>query len=295
MSSETHGRKADLHLHTHYSDGTESPFEVVARAAKLHLNVVAVTDHDTLEGVAEAMEAGRNFGVEVVPGVEITAQFHQQELHLLAYFSSEEREGEGWLDSQLEKELEKYAQFRRDRAEAIVKRLNALGISITMEDVRQQAVSNLNIEEESNSGTLGRPHVAAALVAGKHVSSIDEAFNEFLKKGRPAWVDKERVEAGDIIGIVQKAGGIVALAHPGLLRDGNVPSKLVSEGIDGVEVYHSRHTNAQSLRFRSLAEEKGLLITGGSDCHGMLKGEPLMGRVQFCGDDLDRFLARLET
>ncbi len=287
--------KADLHLHTRYSDGTDSPADLLSRAASHQLNVIAVTDHDTIGGVGEAMDAGKRLGIRVVPGVEITAQLHKQELHLLAYFRPDEEGEHGWRDPRLRGQLDRDAHHRAMRAEAMVKKLNALGISVTMEDVRRQAnsITSEGGDGESAAGTLGRPHVAAALVAGKHVASMDEAFSLYLKKGCPAWVDKERAEAREIIELVHQCGGVASLAHPGLLRNERIPSQLVEEGIDGVEVYHSRHNSVQSTRFRQFAHEHGLLVTGGSDCHGMLKGEPLMGRVELRGQDLDRILARI--
>ncbi len=279
--------KADLHMHTHFSDGTETPTEMVTRAANLDFDVVAITDHDTVAGVPEALQTGHDIGIQVVPGVEITAQFHHNELHMLAYFPSDDEEGEGWRSPELLDHLRDYSDQREKRAQQIVRRLNTLGVAVTMEDVHGQANAN-------EAGSLGRPHIAAALVAKNYVSSMDQAFSEYLKKGRPAWVDKKRADARDVIAIVHRAGGIVSLAHPGLLRDSGIPSGLCSEGIDGVEVYHSRHTSEQSNRFRKWAEEHDLIVTGGSDCHGMLKGEPLLGRIELRDKDLDRFLAKLD-
>ena len=275
--------KADLHLHSNYSDGTDSPAELIARAAQARFDVVAVTDHDTIDGITEAIDAGGRLGVKVVPGVEITAQWSRHELHLLAYFSPNGGDGRGWRHPDLIEELRRSARCREDRAAGIVQRLNDLGISLAMDDVRRQV----------GKGTIGRPHIAAALVARNRVSSPAQAFNEFLKRGRPGWVDKPRPEARDAIALVHRVGGIVALAHTGLLPDPEILSDLPAEGIDGVEVYHSRHSPSQAARFLDFARQHQLLTTGGSDCHGMLKGEPLMGRVEFTGKDLDQFLARI--
>ena len=283
--------KADLHLHTNYSDGVESPAGVVARAAALGFGVVAVTDHDTVGGVQEAMEAGRRLGIRVVPGVEITSQSHQQELHLLAYFPPRNHEGKGWRHPDLIRQLERDASRRMERAKQIVGRLNKLGVPLTMEEVCRHASG----APTPLANTVGRPHIASALLAAGHVSSMEEAFIKYLKKGCLAWVDKERAEAGEIIALIHRAAGIVALAHPGLMRPAAIPSHLCEEGIDGIEVYHSRHNHAQSRRFRGWTREKGLLVVGGSDCHGMLKGEPLMGGVQLAGEDLHRFLERLDA
>ena len=289
--------KADLHLHTYYSDGTESPAEIVARAAALGFDVVAVTDHDTVGGVCEALEAGKKLGVQIVPGVEITVQFRRRELHLLAYFSAGNTEGMGWCHPDLARRLEHHAWHRQKRAERMVERLNALGVSLTMKEVYRQTSRTFpripTQKFHGVGGTLGRPHIAAALFAAGHVTSLDQAFRKYLKKGCPAWVAKEYVEAREVIALIHQVGGIVALAHPGLLGDENIPAYLCEEGIDGVEVYHSRHSCAQSARFRDWTWRNGLLITGGSDCHGMLREEPLMGCVQLQGEELDIFLKRL--
>jgi 3',5'-nucleoside bisphosphate phosphatase len=279
--------KADLHMHTNFSDGTETPTEMVTRAAKLEFDIIAITDHDTVAGVEEALQAGEEIGIRVIPAVEITAQFHHLELHMLAYFPLDEGNGDGWQAPELLDHLKKHSNQRVKRAEQIIKKLNQLGVAVTMDDVHGQA--NLN-----EAGTLGRPHIAAALVSKKYASSMDQAFSQYLKKGRPAWVDKERTDSRDVIEMVHRAGGIISLAHPGLLHDDSIPSELCLEGIDGVEVYHSRHTHEQSARFRQWAEKNDLIVTGGSDCHGMLKGEPLLGRIELRDADLDRFLARLE-
>lgn len=282
--------KADLHLHTHYSDGTDSPQRVVERAAQLNFDVIAITDHDTVAGVSEALEAGKKLGVCVVPGIEITSQYRHQELHLLAYFDSDSPEIESWQNPELLKLLDEFSQRRAERVARMVEKLNGLGVSIKVEDVERSVGSG---GDAGLKPALGRPHVAAAIVAGGYATSLDEAFSKYLKKGRPAWVDKERAEARDVIELVHQSMGITALAHPGFLKDENIPEKLLNDHIDAIEVYHSRHSPSQSNRFNQWAREHHLIITGGSDCHGMLKGEPLMGKVELKGNDLDGFLQRI--
>lgn len=275
--------KADLHVHTHYSDGVDSPWVVIERAADLEFGVVGVADHDTVDGIAEALEAGRHHGIKILPGVEITSQCEGRELHLLAYFAPAATESAGWRQRELVEFLATYAQHRRNRAGQIVERLNTLGIPLTMEDVNRQV----------GKGTVGRPHIAAALLAHNLVSSADHAFDKYLKRGRAAWVDKPRPDAAEVIALVHRVGGVAVLGHPGLLRDGYFPSGLIREGLDGLEVYHSRHTTAQVAHLLGIARQHDLLVTGGSDCHGNLKGEPLLGLIEFNGKDLDRFLERL--
>lgn len=283
--------KADLHLHTHHSDGTDSPSAVLDRAAKLHFDVIAITDHDTTAGISEALEEGKRRGIRVIPGVEITSQFCGRELHLLAYFPPESSEGEGWRHSEIVGQLTRDAARREDRARRIVERLNALGIPLTMEQVWQQATSG---RSGVRSVTLGRPHIAAALVKARLSTGMDRVFEDYLKRGRPAWVDKPRADAAEVVALVRRAGGLTSLAHPGLLRDDRFVRQIMDAKVDGLEVYHSRHHSRQSALFRDLALEHHLLVTGGSDCHGHLKGDPLMGRVHLGGADLNRFLNRLE-
>ncbi len=285
--------KADLHLHSHYSDGTEPPVALLRRASEWALDMVALTDHDTVEGVPEAMEAGRALGIRVIPGIEITCQFRHQELHLLAYFPPDPDAASSWRHPDLIQQLSLDARRRFRRAEQMVSRLNDHGIALSMDDVLAQTDSGKS--KSTRTCSIGRPHVAAALVAHRHVTSMDDAFRDYLVRGRPGWVDKERAEASTIIDLVHRCGGIISLAHPGLLRDQRIPSELGDAGLDAVEIYHSRHHSSQTDRFRSWARERQLLVTGGSDCHGMLKGEPMMGRAFLQGDDLWRFCDRLNT
>jgi predicted metal-dependent phosphoesterase TrpH len=275
--------KADLHIHTHFSDGVDSPSTMIERAAGLHFDIIGVADHDTVDGVEKTLEAGRQFGVRIVPGVEVTSQWEGRELHMLGYFSSELPAGAGWRSPELLNYLGTFAQYRRNRAGQIVERLKTLGVSLDMEDLQKQV----------GKGTVGRPHIAAALLAKKYVSSIGDAFDKYLKRGCPAFVDKPRPMASEVIQQIHRARGLAVMGHPGLFRDGFFPADLVREGLDGLEVYHSRHNHLQSAQYLQFARQQNLLVTGGSDCHGNLKGEPLLGQVEFDGEELDRFLKRL--
>jgi hypothetical protein len=291
--------KADLHLHTYFSDGTDSPTRMVDRAAELGFGLVAITDHDTMNGVAEALLAGDKRGVTVIPGVEITAQLQGQELHMLAYFPPDAGEQAAWRHPDLVRELARYTHNRHVRVEKIVARLNQLGIPLTLEAVVRQANAMLPpgvVNDPSHPvGALGRPHVGRALVEGGFVRSLDEAFDRFLKRGRAAWLDKERADAAFVIALIRRVGGLTSLAHPGLLRNDAMVAQVLREGVDALEAYHSRHTAPQSSRYRAMAQEHARLITGGSDCHGMLKGEPLLGRVELRDAELERFLQRLKS
>jgi hypothetical protein len=269
---------ADLHLHTRYSDGVWSPAEVVREAARRGLAAIAITDHDTLDAIPEALEAavGRvpsrgaasgdaaYNGIEVIPGVEITCHIDMSEVHMLGYFF-----GDAWKDRALRAVLEHAKHIRQQRVEHFVAKLNQLGVALTLADVAAC----------SDCGTLGRPHVAMALVRRKVVGSVEEAFERFLKRGKPGYVERYRMTAAEAIGHIRRAGGIAVLAHPGLNRVDHRLRELTDQGMGGLEVWHSRHSVTQVERYRQLAHELNLVPTGGSDCHGPLRGAPLLGTV----------------
>jgi predicted metal-dependent phosphoesterase TrpH len=282
--------KADLHLHTWHSDGTEAPSEMVARAAALGFGAVAVTDHDTVDGVAEALEEGRRRGVCVVPGAEVTSRFGGTELHMLLYFNPACGPGAGWRHPELAAELARQGGHRVARVRRMAARLQELGVRVEAEEVL--ALAGRPGRPGGPSVAVGRPHVARALVAAGAASSIDEAFQRYLRKGAPAFVDKERLEVGAVLALARRAGGLAVLAHPGIARNDRLPEELLRLGVDGIEAVHSRHPKAARERYLRFAREHGLLATGGSDCHGNLKGEPLLGTVEFSGEELETFLAR---
>lgn len=254
---------ADLHLHTCFSDGTYTPEELAGHAKRHGLATVALTDHDTVEG-CERMEAACQANeLSFVPGTELTAEHDGLELHLLGYFVDT-------LHPRLLTELARFQHVRQERIREMVSRLNALGIPLAAETVFALA----------NCSSPGRPHVGRALVQTGHCASLDEAFERFLKRNRPAWVPKARMSAGDAIVLVQEAGGLAVLAHPGLNRIDHVIPDLVAAGLDGLECFHSKHSTSASAYYAELAGQHRLLITGGSDCHGMNKGQPLIGGIK---------------
>ena len=258
-------RFADLHLHTRYSDGTFTPRELVEQAAQQGFTAIAVTDHDTLDAIPEALEAGQALGVEVIPGVEITSRCDTQELHMLGYLF-----GDSWRDANLRAVLDHATRIRRERVDQFVAKLNELGIALKVEDVYSV----------SDCGTVGRPHVALALMKRGFVSSIEEAFNRFLKRGKPAYVERYRMEAAETIGHIKRAGGVAVIAHPGLNHLDKRLHEMVDQGMGGIEVWHSRHTPAQIEHYEKMAETLGVCATGGSDCHGLGRDGMLLGRIK---------------
>lgn len=262
---------ADLHLHTHFSDGTYAPEEVAGHAARYGIKAVALTDHDTVEGCPRMEVACRNWGITFLSGAELTAETEGHELHLLGY----------GFDTQHPVMLSEMARFqavRQERIREMVTRLNALGVPLAAEAVFALA----------NCRAPGRPHVARALVQAGLCHSLDLAFDRFLKKGRPAWVPKCKMPAKEAIHLIHGAGGVAVLAHPGLNRNDDLIPALVEAGLDGVECYHSKHGPTATQHYLDLAARHGLLVTGGSDCHGMSKGKPLIGSVRLPMEHVER-------
>ena len=261
----------DLHIHTTASDGTFTPSEIVAHAVKLKLKAIAITDHDTLAGSDEALNSGIPAALEFLTGVEISAApppLYQQagSFHLLGYSIR-------FDDPVLNQTLEKLQAARKNRNPAIINRLNDLGISISLDEVRKLA----------GEAQLGRPHIAQMMVSKGVVSSIDEAFDQFLGADKPAYVDKYRVKCSHAIDAILGAGGIPVLAHPGLLEyeSDQQLDELVGHvkqmGIQGIEVYYPEHTDDQTALFKELAKRHDLLMTGGTDFHGGIHPEIEMG------------------
>lgn len=254
---------ADLHLHTNFSDGTYTPEELVLQAQKNGLSTIALTDHDTVEGCARAEQAAAAVKMGFICGSELTAEQDGQEIHVLGYF----------LDTSnpaLLQAMSKFQLVRQERIREMVSRLNALNVPLRTEDVFALA----------NCRAPGRPHVARALVAQHFCGNTDEAFERFLKKNRPAWVPKFKISAADAISLIHDSGGVAVMAHPGLNRvDDSIP-RMVDAGLDGLECYHTKHSASTSEHYTAMAQRLGVLVTGGSDCHGLSKGRPLIGTIR---------------
>ncbi len=265
---------ADLHLHTNFSDGTYTPEELAGRARELRLAAVALTDHDTVEGCARMAVACELAGLEFIPATELTAEVDGNELHLLGYFVDTQ-------NPRLLAEMTRFQRVRQNRIREMVARLNQLNIPI-------QADAVFGI---ANCRSPGRPHVARALVMGGFCANLDEAFERFLKKNRPAWVPKFKISAVDAIELIHQADGLAVMAHPGLNRADEIIPGLVRAGLDGVECFHTKHTPTASEHYVRLANELGVLITGGSDCHGLNKGKPLIGTVKLPYEYVERLKA----
>ncbi len=260
--------RADLHTHTTASDGVHRPADNVKMAKEAGLAAIAITDHDTVAGIAEAKEAGRSCGVEVVPGVEISTSYEGTEIHVLGYYIDVE-------DPTLLRRLISQRNVRDARNEGIVARLNELGIPLTMAEVAEAAGREPGMDE-----TIGRPHIAEALVRRGVVATTQEAFDRYLAKGKPGYVDPPpRISPREAFEWIREAGGTAIVAHPGLYRNDSLAEKFLLDGADGLEAYHSDHGPEAERFFRELAEKHGKLATGGSDFHGARKGKIYHGAI----------------
>jgi len=266
---------ADLHLHTRFSDGTYTPEELVFHARRYGLRALAVTDHDTVEGCKPTARACAAAQIEFVPGTELTAEQNGHEIHVLGYCIDVDHPG-------LLARIGKFQSVRQDRIREMVARLNHLNVPLQSEAVFALA----------NCQAPGRPHVARALVKAGLCGSLDEAFERFLKRNRPAWVPKFKMSAALAIKLIHEAGGLAVMAHPGLNRTDEVIPVMVEAGLDGIECFHTKHSTAMSEHYLEIADRFQLLVTGGSDCHGFSKGKPVMGGVRLHYEYFERLKAK---
>ena len=252
----------DLHTHSTASDGARAPVDVVRAAKAAGLSAIALTDHDTLAGLAEARAEGEKLGVRIVPGVELSAVEGHHETHILGLHLAEV--------SEMEHRLIDLRQMRMNRAQRIVERLNAIGIPLKLDAVLKEA----------DGGAVGRPHVARAMIAGGWALDLREAFDKYLGNGRTAFVAKERLAMADAISLIRRAGGLAVLAHPAHTGTRERVAALVAEGLDGVEVLHPSHSWDDSQRLDALATEFRLVRSGGSDWHGAVDGARTLGMMR---------------
>jgi len=263
--------RVDLHCHTTASDGGLSSIELVAQAASLGIEVLAITDHDTTDAVPEALAEGQRHGVIVVPGVEISAVSEREEIHLLGYFVDPE-------NAELQTLLSRAREARRVRAKEMLDRLAKLGLPIEW---------NRLIEVSGDSSSIGRPHVATTLLEAGHVSSYDEAFDLWIGRGGPAYVERYKLSPQEAVSLLKRGGGLPVLAHPYIYsRTGDrklaldlkhwLP-RLREAGLEGIEVYYPNYPASARRHLLALAVKHGLLITGGSDFHGGVLGNGLGG------------------
>jgi predicted metal-dependent phosphoesterase TrpH len=256
----------DLHLHSSSSDGTDTPTRIVELAAAERMTCIALTDHDTLDGIAEARDASARAGIEFIAGIELSVDFEGKKMHMLVYFLEP---GSGPLQDQ----LGELRAGRNRRNDAIVDKLNELGYGITMDDVTRHAAGR----------SIGRPHIADALVEKGHVTSRNEAFSGILDDGGAAYVERDRLTALDAITLARASSAVPVIAHPttiGLTRDEAGPTfRLLAEhGLGGIEAHHPKHDLALRAKFEEIASDLSIAATGGSDYHGSDVREFRVGR-----------------
>jgi len=245
----------DMHMHTLYSDGAYTTKELIDKAKKANLDIISITDHDSVFAIKDAMEYGKEVGIEVIPGVEISTDIEDKEVHLLGYFIDVDDE-----------ELQKYLKFFRDervyRAKRIVKKLRQLGFEITIEDVMK----------ESNNSAMGRPHIAMAMLKLGYVSDYYEAFHKYLRDNGPAYERKIHISPQSALKLINETGGLSFIAHPGHLKE-SILMALINAGLDGIEVTHPSHNEYQRKFYRGIVNQYCLLESGGSDFHGGAKSD----------------------
>ena len=264
MQSEKENIKADLHMHTYYSDGVLSPEELISKVKKAGLDVISVTDHDIVDAIDETTEIANQHGIEVIPGVEISAEHRGRETHILAYH----------IDHKNEELLDYLKNFRRERmirARKIVEKLNELNVMISFDEVLAKVKGNASI---------GRPHIAMALVDGNYIESYYDAFNKYIGDDKPAYVKKPNVSVAEAVKLISRSMGLSFVAHPGkTLRNGNNIYEMIEAGVDGIEIIHPSHSEYDIAFYQDLASQYFMLESGGSDFHGgRINDEAILGR-----------------
>lgn len=257
----------DLHTHTTASDGILTPLEIVDHALKAGLNGLAITDHDTINGLDKALKykEQNNIPVDVIPGIEMNTDYDNEEIHILGYFVD-------YYNKRLVERLDEIKEARYERASKMIIKLKKLGFSLEFEEVKRIAHDDL----------IGRPHIAQALIQKGYVFSIKEAFTKYIGKGKPAYIPRYKFLPEEAINLIKTSGGISILAHPGLINDQKLIDNVIKMGIEGIEVFYPEHSNEQINKYLMLTTKNHLLVTGGSDFHG-LESEKSRGKLGAAG------------
>lgn len=241
----------DLHLHSYYSDGMCSPEELMLKAKNNKLKAVSLTDHDTIKGLPEAIKYGKKYGLEVVPGIEISCNYKERELHILGYYF--------YLPGRLEHLLKKFKKGRYSRARDMLDRLKSLGIELSWEE----------LECEAGDAAPGRVHFARLMVKKGYVGNLKKAFDVYLGTGKPAYLPRKKLDCGEVIEILKESGAVIVLAHPGITGETMKSIRELKKlGIEGIEVLHPEHGLLQKIKYWCIAKKERMLISGGTDFHG---------------------------
>lgn len=253
----------DLHVHTFYSDSTFSPEEAVSCAKEKNLRAIAICDHDSIDGIGPCQAIGSELGVEVIAGIELTAERTDNEVHILGYFID-------WKADWFRKELKALRDLRVDRVYKMVEKLKGFNMKMDPSDVFKLA----------GKGTVGRLHMAQAMLKNGLIKNLKEAFDKYIGFLKPCYMPYTKFSPQEAIAVILKAGGVPVLAHPNVLGNDNYITEFIDYGLRGIEVYHTDHKSSVSRRYEEIAKRFGLIMTGGSDCHGLGKGRVLMGGVK---------------
>lgn len=257
----THEAWADLHVHSNFSDGLLTPTQVVVKAREAGLRAVGIVDHDTIDGISEAVDAGGQYDVEIVPGVELSSQYEGRDVHILGYYFDPEH-------PRLKDYLELFRQERYRRAAKMIQNLNQLGIRLTMAEVEQRA----------RGSCIGRPHLAEVLMEKGYVETFQEAFHRFIGYGSKAYEEKYKISPEEAIRLISQAGGVSFLAHPGYAVPDSRIFQFLKAGLDGIEIVHPKLNDERTQHLHEFARDHAMLVSGGSDCHGGRDGNINIGR-----------------
>ncbi|AOY77254.1 PHP domain-containing protein [Clostridium formicaceticum] len=270
-------RYIDMHTHTTASDGTYSPRQLIDYAITKGLSGIAITDHDTVEGIDEGMNYASKLGkFIVITGIELSTEYLGEEVHILGYDINH-------TSKDLLQALSFIQEQRRNRAVKIVDKLQKLGLLITYDEV-------LKIARE---GAVGRPHIARVLLEKGYIESIQEAFHKYLSKGCPAYVPRYKITPFEAIDMIKKAEGFVTIAHPGLIKNEKILIDILEKKVDGIEVYHPEHGEKEHKKFSLIARQYHLKVTAGSDFHSPPKGETRhgdLGSEKISIEEVDKFI-----
>ena len=272
--------KVDLHIHSTVSDGKFSPEEIVSKAAALGLTIIALADHDSVDGIAPALEAAKAFPpLRIIPCVEISTDMPSGEAHVLGYFID-------YTSDELNASLEKFRSSRQRRAQGMIAKLHNLGIRVDWQ----------RVQEIAGDGSIGRPHIAQAMLEKGYITSIKDAFTGYIEHGGPAYVEREKMTPAEAVALIARSNGLPVLAHPFTVID---PQAMVIElktaGLVGIEAYYNGYTADEIKSLVSLADKHGLIATGGSDYHGLDDSdETMLGGVDVPVESAERLTALAE-
>ena len=266
---------ADLHIHTHFSDSTSSPQEIVQEAVKAGLDCIAITDHDTVDGVGPTQEAARGHELEVLSGIEFSSEYENKDIHILGYLIDCSHED-------LRKELDLVQESRMSRIKSMIEKLKGQGIH------------NIEFEEvlaKTESKSVGRPHLAAVMVEKGWVATLREAFDKFIGDDCPAYVGKFKHTPADVIRLIRNAGGVAVMAHPMITQRDELIAGMVEAGLQGLEVYYPNYSNNTVTFYENLAKKYNLVTTGGSDYHGKARQGTYLGKKKIPYEKVEQLKA----